>query len=268
MKPHKKITFIHRRDEWNCGDLYSGPYLYFPFAEFEVREITTINKENLDPKSLLIVGGGGLGKSFFKPYLREIDMVYNKKIAWGVGVNGIDNKSLINVKLPKSMIYQDYFDGYDVVGLRDKDTKPGATWVPCASCLHPLLTLYRDRRPKHTIGIFYHKDVPLQLTGENVPRMNNHIRSFERIIDYLSSFEYLITNTYHGAYWATLLARKVVVVPTKSSLLSFAHRPSYCQISNLNFALENAKSYPDALEQCKRANFLFFEHINSTFNIL
>ena len=117
---------IHRLDNTNVGDWWSPPGRYFPFKPSPVLDIINSNQIP-NNKEIYIIGGGGLGRPFFREHLERLkrkDRQY-KLIAWGVGSDieenkeGIIFKDLINGK----DLLGDYFDGFDEVGTRVYDPK-------------------------------------------------------------------------------------------------------------------------------------------------
>ena len=46
-------------------------------------------------------------------------------------------------------------------------------------------------------------------------------------LNFISKFEIIITNAYHGLYWATLLGKKVICIPNKSGLFTLRYKPVY-----------------------------------------
>jgi len=54
------------------------------------------------------------------------------------------------------------------------------------------------------------------------PHMTNLAGDMEEVIAFLASGEVVVTSSYHGAYWARLLGRKVALLPRGSK---FWHLP-------------------------------------------
>jgi len=219
---------------------------------------------DLTTEDIVIVGGGGLGTGFFRKHLDSLkrkDRPY-KLIAWGVGVDNISDITKILDPQKEYELFGDWFDGFDEVGTRCFSEEQKYRWVPCTSCLHPAFFEYRDKVPSKSTGIYEHKRVPLGGT------MDNSGDSLEEKLEFLSDHEIIITNTYHGVYWATLLNRKVVCIPFKSGLFSFKHPPVYSDtIEVSDDILHDAKSYPDSLEECCMANVEFYNYLFQNYGI-
>ena len=73
----------------------------------------------------------------------------------------------------------------------------------------------------------------------------------------------IVTSTYHGMFWGTLLQKKVVLVNAFSSkFFTFRYPPSIFA-GDLDAAISHAKVYPQALEECQSANVDFYKLVNS-----
>ena len=80
--------------------------------------------------------------------------------------------------------------------------------------MNNLFFKYRDIKPKKLIGVYKHKRVDL-FSKNNIndyPKMDNSGVNIEEKLKFISNFDYIITNNYHGVYWTTLLERKVMMV--------------------------------------------------------
>ncbi len=280
------IGAVFRADTNNVGDLYSSPCRYFQFHGYEVRnydilrDIDKVVKEKVD---VLILGGGGLLNNYFKGSVKRLKELTGARllVAWGVGQHEDQHNWQLNYK---TFQYGEYLGGFTCIGIRDYGFE--YQWVPCASCMHPIFDV--EKEPVQEYVVFEHKNFKIPVNG--VPRLTNHGISFEEVIDFLASGETIITSSYHGAYWATLLRRKVIVFPFASkfytlrypvtiypaiwkkgkttSLLSALWRRGGRVGEKLcvNFGFWNkigvyAKTYPDALNECRMANRKFYESV-------
>src|SRR5690606_21033089 len=98
------------------------------------------------------------------------------------------------------------------------------------SAMHVLFDKYRDKAPTKTVGYYQHKHSRFGAHGDGLIMTNNG-DDLESKLSFIADHEYIVSNTYHGVYWATLLNRKVLCLPFKSGLFSFKHKPLY--VSNL-----------------------------------
>jgi len=259
---------IFRADPTNAGDWWSPPFRYFPFKPGKVFDILSW-KDIPDIEEACIVGGGGLGREFFAQALASIQKIprKGKLIAWGVGADILENRSGL-VENPKTNLLGDYFRGFDKLGSRVWESNKAISWVPCASCMHPNFFHYRNQPIKKRVGIYQHKRVPIVLKNQgdsSFPVLDNSGDNIDEKLEFLSQFEYVITNTYHGVYWATLLNRKVICIPFKSGLYSFKHAPAYMKADLNGDILESAMTYPNALEECRLANIAFYNDVVSEY---
>jgi hypothetical protein len=80
----------------------------------------------------------------------------------------------------------------------------------------------------------------------------------DEVIPFIGATQTLLTDSYHGAYWATLMGRKVVAFPTSSKFYDLKHAiplgdpVDWQKLSRLSIA------YPEALEECREANRDFY----------
>lgn len=87
--------------------------------------------------------------------------------------------------------------------------------------------------------------------------MSNFGTNLEEKLNFLSEYEFIITNSYHGVYWSQLLNKKVLCYPVKSSLLNFLCEPNFIITNITNDILDSCKNYPDFLDLCINANISF-----------
>lgn len=274
---------IYRKDKKNVGDWWSVPARYLPIRS--TQELDLVRPEEIPNKpGVYVVGGGGLGREGFLPYLdalRRDDRQY-KLIAWGVGSDSVTDTSAMVQKGGNMSHLLKYFAGFDQVGSRiweeglyegSKDLR----WVPCASCLHTAFHKLRDIKPTERFGFYAHLRVPLEPAvfgrkrrfrerfGQRYAVETNRGTDIEAKLSFMARHEFIVTNSYHGVYWATLLGRRVVCYPFKDGLYSFRHPPAYGTTGNLEEALEAAVPYPDALDECRAANLDYYLYLRKTY---
>lgn len=205
------------------GDLMSTPYNYFTLpGESSAADFwSTINAYE-DRFDNIIVGGG----VFWKNYVRT-QMYYERLrperhlILWGVGIDTPNSP-------PISM---DFIDRCTLIGTRDfggaSIDEIKVVFCPCASAMNRAFDIQRPP-PKHKVVCYLHhnKEIdPLDLS-DGLPTMNNY-SCFTDALDFLSSGEVVITNSYHGLYWATLLGKKVVCMERGGKFEHFKWTPAY-----------------------------------------
>lgn len=295
-----KFVVVHRRDLNNVGDMASNPLQYFLKPEqYQVVDAANFGGVDYPLDVPLILGGGGLiGNEFMgnvaakvlsTPDRLQIDALsaarwqvidernrdLHKKFKntytdllkeiqadlpvpsapryiWGAG----QNSSAEEFEYPEAM------KQFDRVGIRDFGQY--YEWAPCASCMHPAFNkTYTVRNP---VIWFEHKKQLIKdkvFGNESIPRFVNSGANIEQTIELLGSAEVVLTNSYHGAYWATLLKRKVIVVGAWSSKFKYLkHQPAFVDLAqDWKDAIDNAVIHNDALDECQSATRDFWEAI-------
>jgi hypothetical protein len=314
------IVNAHVIDSRNIGDLASSPARYFDFKHrVETLDIRSIDPKFPEPKSgfggsitldeiqsstnrvkyHLLVGGGGLiFKQFLGSFqaLETLKSVFTGKwIAWGIGQQVYPSFSSSQENLLEKLIserdkfnYVPYLKAFDLVGIRDAGFD--YDWVPCASCMNP--TFDKKREIKHDFVVFSHRKFQIKI--DRFPRMSHDTQSLEEVIDFLGSGETIITSSYHGGYWGTLLGRRVITFPFSTKFLTFKHIPSIypvsewvyskikfrpfkttflnkikfefrygdkytCPTDNWKNILANSSTYPHILQEYRDANLKFYQ---------
>lgn len=246
-----EIVNIYRKNTSNTGDHFSTPTKYFDFLKkIRTLDITELPidefKKEIKGKIIIFGGGGFIAQEYFKEYMRVLTEADTELlIGWGIGHN---------VHGACDISYDEYKKSskFDLLGIRD-DTNV-FEWVPCSSCMHPIFD--KDFEIKNKVVVYEHKNFPIRDTNFNFPKMKNN-DDFESVINFLGGAELVITNSYHGAYWATLLKRRVLIIqPFSTKFFGFKHP---LVVSN-NFSIkdiENIPLYPNALKEAREANVRF-----------
>lgn len=243
------ILFTHHCGSKNVGDAQSGPYHYFDFPG--ERTVAPIRDLGLFPDTAAtIVGGGAVMLS-----AARISSERPNVIAWGVG------RSRHGETKPGRVL----FDHFALFGSREYG-QPGAIYVPCASCMSPLFDKWHEGAtiPERGFGVFLNADpairrrYPVNLPG--LPTLYND-SSFEETIRFLATSDVVLTNSYHGAYWATLLGREVIVVNAYSSKFhGFKFPPAFAPDSDWKSAILRGP-YFGALADARAANRAFHARV-------
>lgn len=187
----------------------------------------------------------------------KIENSKTRKFIWGAGFNGSPDAEFAKIRWPKAL------SRFSAVGIRDHHPASRFSWVPCASCMHPA---FDKKYPiKNEIIWFEHKKQLVKDFGkEPIPRYVNTGSNIEHTIELLGSAEVIITNSYHGAYWGTLLGKKVVVAGGvwSGKFRWFKHQPYILDKKEDVFKIiPLIKTYPKALEECRKANLDFWNLI-------
>lgn len=288
-----RIINYHVVDPTNIGDQLSAPanYFEFPGHDLEVRDIRSLSADDVTDQHV-IVGGGGL---LFKRFRNAIALLQTpqqsphtqgKRILWGVGQQIYKGHQTL---VHQSFDYSPYTQGMDLVGIRDHDL--GYDWVPCASCMHAEFD--KPRTPQHDVVVFSHKKFQIRVKG--VPCLTNEEGDFASVLDFLGSGETVLTSSFHGAYWATLLGRKVLAFPFSSKFHTLKHSPTLypsrqwqaqrwrislfgkvlydfvydknrytSSMADWRTYLNQCQTYPTSLEECRDRNRWFYQRVLDT----
>ncbi len=279
------LVNCHVIDAHNIGDLLSSPLHYFEFPGFTPKalDIRTAQAEALAADHV-IFGGGGLLFERFLPQIASIQATKQgtKRILWGVGQQSY---ALTQLSDYRQFDYRPYVAQCDLVGLRDFDVP--WPWVPCVSCLHPAFDL--PRTPQHEVVVFSHKKFHISFPG--LPHLTHEETDFETVLDFLGSGETILTSSFHGAYWGTLLGRKVLAFPFSSKFASLKYPPTlypvktwspvrwrlslfgkslyektdphqyFCTTEGWQTLLPQTQAYPDSLAECRAVNQQFYAKV-------
>jgi hypothetical protein len=86
--------------------------------------------------------------------------------------------------------------------------------------------------------------------------------SLADVCAFLGSGRCVLTNSYHGAYWAALLGREVLVFePWNSKWLLTPWRFTHCMRSDWRAKRLEARAFPWALADARRRNILFARRV-------
>ena len=254
------VVNIHRIDEKNIGDYYCAPHHYFDQLKesldiFDYKSLNPAIKQNfidsISQNSLVIGGGGLLNRGSFDKQMHlfeKLSQKNKKMVLWGLGHNEKNPKAFGKVTK-----YNIDTQKFGLVGVRDYDMKE--EWVPCASCLHPIL----DTKSEviNEIGLIFHKKTlnnPKVLGKfKNYPSTSN-TTSLEDIISFIAKTDTVVTDSYHAMYWSMLMNKKVVVFPNSSKFFTFKYQPVFSSIDTFKLDCKKAQNYSGILEECRDIN--------------
>lgn len=240
-----RIAFVHFSATKNIGDLMSGPYHYFPFdGDVEVHDVNALPTGRWDA---VVFGGGAMGAMLSRPPVLRWLAHVRRRVAWGVGrtVRGATGPQPAPVEV------------FNLYGTREWPAGAGQRLVPCVSCMHPLFD--RVAEVEHPAVLFYNARKPKP--DVKLPSMNNE-QPLPAVVDHLLSGFTVVTNSYHGAYWATLLGRQAIVVNAYSSKFTCYPWPIPVRTdSSWAKEIPNATTYPMALASARVANIQFNQRV-------
>lgn len=247
----KTIAVYRCQGTDNVGDLNCSPASYFDFPGIEHHDPKHSNGGPVPTDADLYIFGGGAITSKAASCAGTIDK--GIKVAWGIGQS---------MKSGEKYCHTTPLNDWDRYGVRragftlnsSRDINVEDTeWVPCASCMSPLFDLEYEEK----------YDTVVYLNGQDVfesPMVMNNRQSFEKTIAFIGSGRVVMTDSYHGAYWATLLGKTAVVVnPYSSKFYQFKHQPML--IESVRYLMTAPVVYPEALEECRAANITFNDKV-------
>jgi len=190
-------------------------------------------------------------------YVNKLSNDKSPRIIWGAGHNSNYEK-----KFKGSLDYPDWLRNFDLVGVRDYAQE--YEWIPCASCMHPALR--EQHAIKHPVIWFEHKKQLIKSTdfgADPIPRFINSGDNVTETIRLLGSADVIITNSYHGAFWGTLLGRKVIVVEAWSSKFNaMRHKPYFLGKGEYwKDYIDKVPVHNTALEECVNATEQYWNKV-------
>lgn len=255
------------RNKTNTGDTYCNPSLYFDLGHVEELSISSdAYKEKVFFNDIVIIGGGGL-INFHPDWNRRITEIIKTEasiILWGAGENThFDDKQII----PSIPFKTDD----ELIAIRDFN-HPLYNYLPCVSCMNKVFDT--DVTIGEGVGIVKHKDtnLPANLSNKNYPVICNNT-TIEEITDFIKDKRVIYTNTFHGAYWAMLMDKVVIIFnPFSTRFLGFKYRGvTYFSKYDLTDELVSnlkKKIKPKAYKtECRKLNQNFYEKVMKRIHI-
>jgi hypothetical protein len=259
------IINVHRNSVNNIGDILSSPLNYFKYnQQTKIIDICDdykgvffskwLCKFKFDKLHIIFGGGGLIDNSYFE---KELNYITNLKpdsiVYWGVGHNKHYDENEPRLFSESKQL----LDKSQLWGVRDNISN--MNYLPCSSCMHPQLKT-SAAKPTNNIVIYEHEHIPLNAESLNgVPKMVNNHNSFEEVINFFNSANFVITNSYHGMYWALLLKKKVIVVsPFSSKFDLFPYDVPIGTIEQWPELIEQSVIYESALDECRSLNEQFY----------
>ena len=201
--------------------------------------------------------GGGIYFTRDKPRLARLIERSRHFIGWGIGLDArLNNDEFINK--------------YTLLGTRERNSNfiddKRVFYVPCASCMNEVFVRPAassdigkkgDRIALHTNGGFNQK---LILKRFGHMEKTTTVDTFADIIANLESADCVLTNSYHGAYWGSLLGKKVVCFKTEVPKWDGLHKNIvFSELDDVEDAIKAAVPIPaDYLQECRDLNSSFF----------
>lgn len=239
------IVFKHHRDTRNLGDRVCSPADFIPELGQRGRIIDL--SEPTPPCKAVIYGGGkvmgGLSRT-----LGPNDRAAAARIAWGVGTKH---------GLGSWWKYRSAFRAMTLTGSRDwgDDRFP---FAPCVTCVHTGFDA--PPPPRHAVVAYVHhwRTPEMGLTfPPDMPVMENVVDSLPAALDFIASGETVISNSYHGTYWALLMGRRVLCIPFSGKFGHFRIAPGFSSPGEWRRDLARARGSDEMLGLCRAATAAF-----------
>lgn len=201
----RMIHFVHRKDKLNPGDMAACPVRYFCWPDrCKEHDIDNMDLRQVKENDIVIVGGGGLFDCR-EEWNRTINALLSKcnmVIAWSVGFNRHSDS-----RVATAIAY----GKFKLLTVRDKDHPSGFEWLPCVSCMAIDDNFVMSEGTG--CGVISHRDHVMQSDGDTVVSSEG----FSSVVKFIARHAAIKTNSYHAAYWAGLLGKKVVLEHTDYS---------------------------------------------------
>ncbi len=238
-----RIVFKHLRNTKNVGDRWCSP---FDFLSFENAVAMDLD-EPTPPCDTVIFGGGKIFGSLYNKFTPN-DRLARHRIAWGVSTVQSSIFSLGYGRSRRAMT---------MVGSRDYGDLR-YDFAPCVTCMSPLFDL--EYPSQHGLVFYLHEtksdDLELNIP-DGTPVLTNYCSSMKEAISFIGSGEVVVSNSYHGVYWALLLGKKVLCLPFSKKFSHYRFAPAYSDVHRWREDLGMAIARPDMLDVCREASLVF-----------
>ena len=196
-----KTLYLHRVDLGNPGDLHSSPQQFLGDG-WQGPTMDLMWHCDIDMEvDVVVVGGGAVlqNSSFVNTLLNTLDKIrYRHLVVWGAGH---DTEISASVQ-EKSSLW----------GVREWVDDTSETWVPCVSGTHRVFREFKKHKVTKDFLIIDHwKRKPISISA-GVTRITNNPADMMQMVQAIADHRYVITSSYHAAYWAVLMKRRVVFV--------------------------------------------------------
>ncbi|SFR34033.1 hypothetical protein SAMN04488005_0589 [Yoonia tamlensis] len=239
-----KLHFQHLRDTKNVGDRSCSPFDYFDWGDATVSDLRAADTPAHD---VGIYGGGQIfrGLSHYKGVTRNKRVL---NIAWGIG----SNKSFLIS--PRHFISKRRMD---LIGSRDFGDDR-YEYAPCPSCMSPLFD--NPPPPSHKVVFYAHagktKQMKLNIPQE-MPTENNVCGDLNTALSFIASGETVVSNSYHGVYWALLMGRKAICIPFSNKFGHYLQPPLMSSPTDWHGDIGRGISRPEMLALSREATLAF-----------
>ena len=252
-----KLAYIYSHDIDNPGDLNSSPMHYLGNTCNGVvvdAFAADIPKMSVD---VTIIGGGALltNKKFVRNIKHKLDSIQSKfTVAWGVGYDPVNIDSSIA-------------EQFDLFSTREYKVNANIAWVPCSSVLHKVFRKMENVVPTKDFLVIDHFKRPITFDREHT-HMVNKPNSIHNIVQQIADHRFVITSSYHVAYWSILMGRRCAIIGDSlpSKFKRMKHYPIQANIWNDDL-YDQAKLWPMARFESIQANYRFYRQLEDLIGI-
>ncbi len=238
-------VLMHRRSDANIGDLACSPGHYFDFGTQNMMGFG----RDAPACTRAILGGGQVFDDCVDATIYHTSQALHR-IVWGVGIS------------PKNVAHYrfDILEGScALIGSRNWNVNR-CDYVPCPSAMSPLFDGAPE--PARDVVMFLHaKKSQAVHCPEGIPKLFNLGGSMAEAIAFIASGETVVTNSFHGTYWAMCLGRKVVCLPFSDKFRQFRENPVFAGPQDWTRVVKSAERRPDTLADARSRNTAFYEKV-------
>jgi hypothetical protein len=185
------MIFLYRSKSNNIGDAHCGWIQYFDFNGTHLMDMDEVEHNNITINDKCVIGGGVMAELPWYPNIhRQIENNPSNFMAVGVGTNTNSQ--------PSCTTYWRHINPHYI--------------CPCPSCMSPMFDIV-DADPIYDDIIYENPNI--WILDMNLPKMKNIGNTMRNALMFLASGKTVHTSSYHGAYWASLLGRKVILYGDK-----------------------------------------------------
>lgn len=237
--------FQHRRTKDNVGDLACSPGHYFDFGRSDFLDLT----QDAPACHRAIIGGGQIFDECVEAAIYRTARARHK-VVWGVGIS------------PKNVNHFSFdilHGSCALIGSRNWDV-PRCDYVPCPSAMSPLF----DAPPaaSRDVVLFSHGTRSNGLVRPaGIPEMTNKGCSMVEAIAFIASGEVVVSNSYHGTFWAMCLGRRVLCLPFNPKFRQFRENPVFAEAGDWPEHVSKAEAREGVLEEARARNLAFYEKV-------
>lgn len=242
-------AFVHRRRHPNVGDLACSPGNYFDLGPHQFVDF----KDQIPPCKVMVLGGGQVFRDCVSTAILSAPSA-QKTVVWGVGISPKD----------RAGVEYDLLDATaDLLSTRNWNV-PGCPYVPCASAMSPLFDTAAP--PQHEVVFFYHATKSQNIRFDPaIPALGNDVKTMTEAIAFLASGATVVTNSYHGTYWAMCLGRRVLCIPFNQKFSHFPENPITSTHADWAQNIHLAEARPVTLDHARTANRAFYENVRNLY---